>query len=301
MKTFNILCLILALVLAVSLASVWFIPSVQEFMAGNTMWNGIKNFQKSGGARITDNPSVTGTDPSSAARIVIPYLSYDAAALADLKFFVDGGGTLVLMDDFGYGNQVLAYLGVTARFSGQPLLDPLFCYKNAWFPRIIDFTPGVFPDSLNEVVLNHATALLDVDPAAVLARSSDAAFLDADGSGTLSAGETAGPLPVAARLPQGKGTLVLVSDPSLVINSMINRTGNRAFVDALLSSGGAKTEVLFDTSHLAKTPLDVSKSGLNAFRDSLATPYPSLAVLFIIFIAVYMFVLRHRRVPLEQQ
>jgi len=37
------------------------------------------------------------------------------------------------MDDFGYGNSFLAYAGVSARFDDNPLLDPLFNYKNEYF------------------------------------------------------------------------------------------------------------------------------------------------------------------------
>ncbi|GAI51779.1 unnamed protein product, partial [marine sediment metagenome] len=78
--------------------------------------------------------------PQEVTFILIPYLNFSLDELEEINNFVTRGGTLVLADDYGYGNQLLEHLGLKARFSGQPLLDPLINYKNKWFPQVSHLT-----------------------------------------------------------------------------------------------------------------------------------------------------------------
>jgi hypothetical protein len=145
---------------------------------------------------------------------------------------------------------------------------------------------------MDVVVLNHATALQDTGSAEVLAWSSPKSYLDTNDSGNWDVGEPGGPLPIAAKIGIGKGMLVLASDPSLVVNSMVNRDDNSTFVTSLINLGGEDKGIQFDISHLTKTPLDVSKAGLFTIRNILSAPYPSLAIVFVIFVAVSRFMLK---------
>jgi hypothetical protein len=230
--------------------------------------------------------------PHDVSLIVIPYLEYSDEELLTLKDFVEQGGTLLVMDDYGFGNSILEYLGISIRFSGKPLLDQLFCYKNQAFPKITDFSPAIVHDEMNVVVLNHATAFQDTSSTEVLAWSSASSYLDINENGNWDGGEPPGSLPVAARIGIGKGTLVLASDPSLVVNSMVNRDGNSIFVTNLINQEGGERKVQIDISHLPKTPLDVSKAGLFNVREILSAPYPLLAIVLVIFVAISRFVLK---------
>jgi len=281
MRTGSVVIIALALVLAVSALCVWFVPSLQDFMAGNAMWNGVRTFVDDSQASQTASlGSLTG-DASGSALVIIPYLDYTPAELSAIKDFLESGGTILLADDFGYGNHVLEYLGVAARFSGQPLLDPLFCYRNQNMPKITDFASA---QSFQVVVLNHASSLQNVDSANVLAWSSSTSFLDLNRTEAWNKNYPKGPFPVAAKLPYGEGTLVLAADPSLMINSMINYEGNHAFVTYLLGLGGGHRSVLFDASHLSATPLDYTRTGLSRVREALGQPYSLLAVMAAVFI-----------------
>ncbi len=211
--------------------------------------------------------------------MTIPYKPYSVPELAEIRRFVDSGGTLELMDDFGYGNDVLAHLGLKARFSHLLLLDPLFCYKNPALPVITDFTPPI--DGVEEVLLNHATVLIDVDDDAVIARSSASSFLDANENSAFDEGEQKGPFPVAAVLRLGAGTVVLISDPSVVLNSTISRFDNFAFVSSLSAGLGARG-VILDQSHLTGAPLDVSKKRITDAREFVASPYTLVGLLAVI-------------------
>ena len=44
MRVSSVLFAVVVLIIVISLLSIWFYPSIQDFMASNTMWNGIRNF-----------------------------------------------------------------------------------------------------------------------------------------------------------------------------------------------------------------------------------------------------------------
>lgn len=292
MRVSSVLFIVVVLISLISLLSIWFYPSIEDFMASNTMWNGIKNFNQEFGADNLNSLDELPALPEAAVLVAIPYLTYTDEELAKLKRFVEDGGTLLLMDDYGYGNSVLAYLGVDVRFSNKPLLDPLFNYRNQRLPKIIDFVPKVKEDGINTVVLNHATALTNVELPAVIAWSSAASFLDMNEDESRDGGEPRGPLAVTAEFRLGKGRLVPVADPSIVINSMVGRDDNYSFIRYLISPKSEPREILVDSSHLPQAPLDVSKTRLIKAHQILANPYTLIGLTVLIFMVVSKYTLK---------
>jgi hypothetical protein len=288
MKIYNLIFIVLAIVAAISLLCVWFVPSVQDFMIGNTMWNGVRAFSKDFSAIQLASVNDLPDDPTTSILISVPYLQYRADELEKIISFVEGGGTLLLADDYGYGNQLLEHLDVTMRFNGKPMLDPLFCYKTQWFPKITEFTT---PDDFQLVILNHATALQNVPATQVIAWTAESSYIDFNENLTWDESEIKGRLPVAAKTSMGRGTLIVVSDPSLMINTMVNRADNFAFIAYLLEDRKEK-DILFDISHLSQTPLDTSKAALTRIREVLATPYPLAAIILVIYIGVSIWMMR---------
>ena len=124
MKTSRLIGLVVILVVLVSLASIWLYPSVQDFMANNTMWNGINKFSGANNVQKIDSIAALPADPKQDVLIIVPYTHFSTDELIQMKQFVENGGELILMDDFGYGNSFLEYAGVPARFDNNPLLDP---------------------------------------------------------------------------------------------------------------------------------------------------------------------------------
>lgn len=283
---------ILIIVLVVSLVSVWLVPSIQDFMAGNTMWNGVRDFLQSFNIEEIDTLEYIPDTPEDMVIITIPYIEYSEDDITSLLSFLSKGGTLVLLDDFGFSNPILEKLSLDVRFSGELLLDPLFCYNNQHFPKITDFNSTSINKDIEQVILNHATVLLNANNTDIIAWSSPTSFLDTDESGDWNSNEPKGPFPVAAKISFDRGMLILASDPSLVINSMVNRNNNFNFIKALIDYNGQGKGILFDTSHLSKTPLDISKSWLTKTRDILKMPYPSLALLFFVFVTTSRFMLK---------
>ena len=291
MRVSSVIFSVIALVLAISLLSIWFYPSIQDFMAGNTMWNGIKSFSSEFDAENIDSLDELPGMPQGTVLISIPYLELSDDELAEIKQFVNDGGTLLLMDDYGFGNSVLEYLGVSVRFSNQPLLDPLFCYKNPWLPKITDFSPEVKESGINAVVLNHATVLTNAVASDIIAWSSGYSFLDTNENESWDQDEPRGPFPIAAKLNLGKGLVAIASDPSIMINSMVDRDDNYAFIQYLISHNGEEMDALIDRSHIAKAPLDISKMRLRSGREMLSSPYALVGIIALIFVGVSRYTL----------
>lgn len=258
---------------------VWFFPSNDDFRVENPFWNGSKNvsstFQASPLATLSGLPS----SPEGSTLILIPYLDFTTAELEELYTFVAQGGTLVLADDYGFGNQILEYLGLKARFSGQALLDPLFNYKNKWFPRISHLTTSSITSNTESLILNHATSLTDVETDDVLAFSSSFSFLDLNANQVWDEDEPTGPLPVISHDSLGSGQLILISDPSIFINSMVTMEGNYDFVQNIAAI--TTSRLLIDQSHLPPSNLDQTKNLLANIRGFLGTPVGTLGLVIV--------------------
>jgi hypothetical protein len=261
-------------------------------MASNVMWNGINNFNSEFSADSVESLDDLPIVPEQAVLVAIPYLEYSQEELSRIKQFIVDGGTLLLMDDYGYGNNVLAYLGVDVRFTNKPLLDPLFCYRNQSMPRITDFAPEVKESGVDVIMLNHATSLTNTIESETVAWSSSSSFLDINENGSWEQGEPKGPFAIATEFRLGQGTLALVSDPSTLINTMVGRDDNYDFIRCLTGDEGEQKEILVDNSHLTKTPLDVSRTRLIGAREALSSPYALLGIVAVIFVAVSRYTLR---------
>ncbi|MBI4303759.1 MAG: DUF4350 domain-containing protein [Chloroflexi bacterium] len=284
MRVSGLLFYTVIIVIVISLVFIWFLPSIQDFMAGNTMWNGISGFSHELQAENVDSLAGLTQAPENSVLVSIPYLPYKEEELTAIKGFVDNGGTLLLMDDFGYGNSLLTYLGKDARFSNKLLLDPLYSYKNPSLPRITDFTPKI--EGVDEVTLNYATTLNNVADQDVIAWSSSYSVLDLDENFSPDESEPRGPFPVAAKLTAGKGTIAIVADPSLMINSMVGRDDNYAFINYLSGGRDDSRKIIIDRSHLSQTPLDISKTRLANTREWLSNPYALVGITALVIVVV---------------
>lgn len=292
MRVSSVLFNVVVLILITSLVSIWFYPSVHDFMAANTMWNGIRAFSDNFSANTIESLDELPALPEQAVLVSIPYIDYTDEELSKIKQFVADGGTLVLMDDYGYGNTVLTYLGVSARFSNKPLLDPLFNYKNQALPRIRDFSPAVKESGVNVILLNHATILTNVAPSETIVWSSAASFLDRNENDSWDEDEPKGPFVVATEFRLGQGRLALVADPSIMINSMVGRDDNYSFIRYLTRREGKQEQFLVDYSHLTRAPLDVSKTRLIDTRKILSSPYALVGITALVFMVVSRYTLK---------
>jgi len=282
--------IVIAIVIAVSLAAVWFYPSFTGYMTNNAMWNGIKAFAKEFKAEDVDSLDNLGDKTGYNVLISIPYLPFSESDLSNIRQFVNNGNTLILMDDFGYGNSILEHLDTQIRFDQNIVLDPLFCYKNAYFPRIIDFSAEIKGQGITAIGFNHATVLNQANEYQILAWSSNSSFLDLNNNGVKDKNESAGPFAVAAVCKSGKGTVELVSDPSLIINTMVEKNDNNQFTRYLINSKGNPDSIMLDRCHLNKSRLDIYKINMMQLRTYISNIYVMIGLIAIVLILITVFV-----------
>ena len=228
-------------------------PSLDDLWVENPFWNGLSKFYvEVEPLRMSGLSGLQGImSPGSTTLFIIgPSTAFSQEEVMWIRDYLHRGGTLVLADDFGTGNQLLESLGMEARFSGGLLKDPSFRDGSALLP----ITLHTMYDGVDSVVFNYATVLIDAGGAKVTAWSSPFSVLEAVG-GELQPGM--GSWPLVAELSLGAGKLVLVSDSSLFINGMIRRGDNGQLLWALL-----KGEAVIDESHSMSSRLTVMKSGL---------------------------------------
>jgi hypothetical protein len=103
--------------------------------------------------------------------------------------------------------------------------------------------------------------------------------LDENQNGEWDEGEPKGPLPIIANFKIGKGELVLISDPSILINSMLGMDNNQQFLENI-----AQGQVFIDQSHLPEVALDEAKGTLKVTRNALATVGGTLGLIALILV-----------------
>ncbi len=163
--------------------------------------------------------------------------------------FLKKGGKLVLADDFGSGNDLLKDLDTNSSFYSHPLLD--FSFKEspelgvAYNTEDHDLT-----DNVSQVMLNKATAIDKDEEANTILNSSKAAWLDENENGVKDENEDFEERPLITAEEYGDGELILVSDPSIFINSMQDRKDNGKLTDNILEYlSRGRSAIIFDESH----------------------------------------------------
>jgi len=219
-------------------------PPLDDLYLENPFWNGLSEvYRELKPGRIRDAGEYYFLEPGGSTVFMIgPSRGFSGEELEAVQDYLLRGGKVVLCDDFGSGNQLLEGLGLEVRFTGELLLDPVFFDRSYELPRLLNFT--VFRVKEREVVLNYATTLAEGSGLSVVESSSPFSYVEDEG------GVSYGPHPVMGRIKVGRGLLVLLSDSSVFINSMIDKAGNRDLLQSLV-----RGEAYIDEAHSVPTLL----------------------------------------------
>jgi hypothetical protein len=270
---------------------IWFYPPNGDFRVDNPFWNGLQTFEKQESVSTIDNLNNLPAPATETALVIIPYTQYSETELTQIRTYVADGGTLVLLDDYGYGNQILSAIGAGIEFSGKPLVDPLFDYNTKLLPKITDFGASKITANVSSIVFNHATAL-EVTNVKIVAYSSSFSFLDENNNQDWDSNEKNGPLPVIAYQQIGQGYVIAIADPSLLINSMINLDDNQQLIKNTVSIQSANPTIYLEQSHLTSTPLDQSKSTLNAVYQAATSPIGTILLVTALLAVTFYPIIR---------
>ncbi len=232
--------------------------SATAFAPYNPSWDGTSEFRSQleadatvETAVITDTTGYESRNPNQTVAFVIaPDASYDERDVQRISHFVDSGGTLVVLENFGTsGDQLLFGLGTKARLDGQLLRDERNHERGSTMPIATNVSDHALTSGVEQLSLNYASAL-EPGNATVLVGTSEYGYLGNETTDVEDV-DTLASHPVATVEAVGEGQVVVVSDPSLVINAMIDEPDNAAFVRSLYN--GSDT-VLIDASTTEDVP-----------------------------------------------
>ncbi len=281
-----------ALLTALALSITWaaMSPVQDAYFVANSGWNGTSELGRRGFLPVSEDMAKALSSPDAIGVLLILGPSHEFSRVdAELMGgFVKRGGMLVIADNLGSGNGLLELLGLPVRFDGRLLMDTLFYRKQPVFPLVFELPQSEFSIGIDELALNHATALnvRDSSNVKVLAQSSRFSFLDNNQDGKKDFEEPAGPFPVWAEVQLGRGSILLFSSPVSFTNGMIHEGQNRILIENVIkaqfargSSSGTESEVahlLLDETHLGFSEFSAPKLIVQNFVASVLSGTLSL-------------------------
>lgn len=239
--------------------------STAAFSPYNPSWDGTSDLREGVDADpaleselVRETTRYDAVEPAdTVAFVVAPAEPYDSSDAERVRQFVENGGTLVVLENVGSsdsragsGNDLLADVGATARVDGTLLRDERTHYRGPAMPVATGVATHALTDGVDQLTLNYPSSL-EPGEATVLVRTSESAYRDRNRNGELGDREEPGSYPVATTEPVADGRVIVVGDPSIAVNAMLEEPDNEAFLRALSADAD---RVLFDLSHTDELP-----------------------------------------------
>ena len=235
---------LLILLLAGAAAYAHATTTTEEFSRYNVGWNGTS-------ALTVDE------DPGATLLILAPEKPFTPEEVGYLRMFLDDGGSLLVADEEGNANQLLADLGSTIRVRPGNLSSLDRGHTD----------PGLFRGYVvgNSTLFAGIETLLTNRPAAIeggepLIETSILTWDDGDGDGRVSGDETFARRVVCAR----EGNLTVLGDPSLFVNAMLAENPTfiekirPVLVDAAHSRTGTTNPIINTRTWIQETPAAIA-------------------------------------------
>lgn len=274
MKTLRLKVVIL-LVIVMTVLLVWFEatgPIQDDFQLENTSANGTsmlltQNVQ-SLNVSLQELAANKTEVHSSALAFLAPRIVFSNDEVTAVQQFLTAGGTVLIADNFGAGNTLLAGLGVPIRFGNATIVDSLFYEGTPDFPVVYDLSPEMVAQGVKELVLNRGVPLQILSQSVkVFGSTSPFSFVDLNSNGQRDPGEPTGPLPVFAELTVGAGSLYVFSSPGTLSNGMLHTQDDARLLQTL--AGGRR--VFLDQSHLGASFSTQIRISLRGLFEAIAT------------------------------
>jgi hypothetical protein len=216
------------------------IKTSAEFSMFNTKWDGTSKFARllvERGKLIPVMYSYNSLELGKFSGVLIvigPDVDFSPLEAEEVKKFLDKGGTLFITDDFGTANTLLEKLEVKARFSNKPLKD-IFYSKRAEFPVVVRIDDPELASGVEKLTLNVPSAIVGAEGEIFSSKVS----VIGNRMGKMKS------YPIMTEIKYGNGRIILLSDPSILINEMFEE--NRGFIENLVLYLG--DTFYFDEAH----------------------------------------------------
>lgn len=242
----------LSIVIAALLILGFLYLSNQSFSPANPSWDGISGITDAKNVRLLSGfDGLRQASQGDTLLLIGPTANFSMSDSRQVSDFMLRGGRLVLMDDYGTGNNLLTAIDMPVIIGRSPLCQDLDYYKRPALPIVRSSSGEGIMANVGSLALNHPTSLQITGTARVLARTSGKAWLDLDGNSLINGNETFASFPVMVSMDYGPGELIVVSDSDPLINSMLDLGDNSALLSNVLSTDGT---VFVDMSHGQSVP-----------------------------------------------
>lgn len=209
---------ILILLLAAGAAYAHATTTTEEYSRYNVGWNGTSSLA------AEDIRDLRNLDPGATLLILAPDRPFSAEEVGYLRTFLDAGGRILIADEEGGANDLLAGLGSTMRVRPGNLASLDRAHADPGLITGHVTGNATFPAGITTLLTNRPAAVEGGRP---LIETSILTWDDADGDGRISGSETFARRVIAAH----EGNLTVLGDASLFINAMLAE--NPAFIESL--------------------------------------------------------------------
>ena len=191
-----------------------------EFARNNINWNGTSIFfsdlEKHTVHEIYSTDNLAGWN-NTTLLLIAPKGEYSSAQMSALRNYIHRGNTLFLVDDFGSGNTILKEVGSSITILPEHLLSLDQAYRD---PALIVTSPvreHPLTKGVESIVLDHSGVIQGGE---ILMQSSLMSWVDKNQDRRVSSGEPFGRYATLTWEKAGMGEIIVLSDPSIFINSM---------------------------------------------------------------------------------
>ncbi|MDG6988683.1 MAG: hypothetical protein JRN21_05080 [Nitrososphaerota archaeon] len=275
-----------ALLAAVLLGLVCFVLLVQyapdsvAFSPNNYGWNGLQGVASAYKVRFTTSLS---TVPQKSVLVVAqPSIDFSASEAGKVKGFLLGGGTVLVADNSGVANSLLAEIGSAISIEEQHTIsDQTYNWKSSSVPTAL-VLPGVKPRF--GFLANVTGIALDTPSPLLVSGGATGLAITSQFSGySTPKGTVRGPFVVMAEQKFGSGTLIVIGDSQVLLNSEWTVADNKVLIGNLF----ANAPVYIDASHWGVSSTAQVKAELAQFYGSVSgSPSRYIATLFMVGLAL---------------
>jgi hypothetical protein len=225
--------------------------TTEEFSRYNVGWNGTSNLAAEEVRDLGNLP------PGATLLILAPDVAFTADETGYLRAFLESGGHLLIADEEGSANRLLADLGSTIRVRPGNLAS---LERDHADPGLFTGYPvgnATFFAGVETVLLNRPAAVTGGEP---LLETSILTWDDADGDGRPGGSETFARRTVCAR----EGNLTVLGDASLFVNAMLAENPKfienirPVLVDAAHSRTGTTNPIINTRTWIQETPAAIA-------------------------------------------
>ncbi|NMB78204.1 MAG: DUF4350 domain-containing protein [Methanomicrobiales archaeon] len=242
-----------------------------EFSRYNAGWNGTSSFffdlDRHQTIDIRKPGELAGYPGNTTLLIIAPHRAPTTEELAAYSAFLKDGNTIFLADDFGTGNAILAGIGSRITILPGNLSSLDRAYPDPYSVIVYRATedgPVPLPVSL---ALNRPAPL---EGGSSLMLSSVMSWVDLNGDKRLNLGEGMGTFPVMTTETVGSGRIIVLSDPSIFINSMYSQAENANNREFLKTFASPKGPLLIDQMNSRSADANGFSGILHVLRNTIS-------------------------------